>query len=67
MASDIQPARPAPRLEVVLELEEQPLARVFAANFEDERRLRWWLALPSTRSRLLAAILEVFDRLADAA
>jgi hypothetical protein len=59
--------RPAPKLEVVLRLEEEPQARIVADTDEDEERLRAWLKRPETRFRLLDVLLDQFDQLSTAA
>ena len=60
-------ARPAdrrpPRLWLVVELEELPRLQIVADSWEDEQRLRWWLAHRSTRRRIADAI-ETFDWMA---
>lgn len=58
-ALTLSPARPA--LHVVIELEEDPLLFVAAANLEDELRLRAWLR----RSSILPALPGLAHQLLD--
>lgn len=55
----------APVLLVRVELEELPVAIVLATSHEDERRLRMWLADPRTRSRVLEAVEDALDDVAE--
>jgi hypothetical protein len=53
--------RTPPRLEIVVELEELPRLRLVADTFEDEQRLRGWLAHGATRNRLRDAVLDALE------
>jgi len=55
-----------PRLELVLELEEFPVARLVAQSHEDERRLMTWLDR-ADRRRLHAHLDEILDGVGRAA
>jgi hypothetical protein len=53
-----------PQLVIVVELEELPRLQVVADTFEDEQRLRRWLAHRSTRRRLADALLDALEEAA---
>jgi hypothetical protein len=57
-------ALPRPALHILVEVEELPRFRLVCGSYEDERRLRLWLAHPATRRALVDAILDELDRLA---
>lgn len=56
--------RRAPELQLAIALEELPVIRLVADTYEDEVRLRRWLASPAARRRLLDAMLDGLDELA---
>jgi hypothetical protein len=51
-----------PQLVVIVELEELPQLRIVADTFEDEMRLRHWLAQHATRRRLQEALLDALEQ-----
>lgn len=56
--------RPAPRLVVVLELEDSPRVELRSETREDELRLRTWLGSALTRRRLSGFVERILDELA---
>ena len=62
-----QPSRRPPRLEVTVDFEGAPQVWLMADSWEDEQRLRRWLAHRATRRRLLGAVLGTLDGLEEAA
>jgi hypothetical protein len=50
-----------PQLVIVVELEELPRLRLVANSYEDEWRLRSWLACRATRRGLVDALLDAFE------
>lgn len=53
----------APILLVRIKLEELPVAIVLASTWEDEQRLRAWLASPVSRHPVLRAVEDALDDL----
>jgi hypothetical protein len=60
-------ARDLPRLVLVLELEEHPVARIEAMYESDEIRLRSWLSQDLVRRRVVQSLEDVLDELRPAA
>jgi hypothetical protein len=56
--------RRAPALHLAIAFEELPIIRLVADTYEDEVRMRRWLASPAVRRRLFDAMLDGLDDLA---